>query len=302
MPNLNKAFEKEPKLKAMVTNPDGHIYSLPKKLPMRPIVGNQLFINKKWLDNLGLKMPETYDELVTVLQAFKDKDANGNGDVNDEIPFGSGNFDPTFSYILPFNNRLGGDNTYEMSVKDGKPVYLRTEESYKQGIAAMHEAYKKGLIDPELFTEDTSMSVAKRMDKGVARVGVSSGWTADATFGQHASEYAPLPALKGPDGKQYVVSDPDHLNYGRNEILITNKCKDPAKLLKWLPASKTSMDPLALRLKKMATNTRFWLQKMVNQPMNGLGSIRFVTLDQNMCQMISIAMSTSTKRKVMGSN
>ena len=36
-------------------------------------------------------MPETYDELVTVLQAFKDKDANGNGDVNDEIPFGSGN-------------------------------------------------------------------------------------------------------------------------------------------------------------------------------------------------------------------
>ena len=57
-------------------------------------------------------------------------------------------FDPTFSYILPFNNRLGADNTYEMSVKDGKPVYLRTEESYKQGIAAMHDAYKKGLIDP----------------------------------------------------------------------------------------------------------------------------------------------------------
>ena len=45
---------------------------------------------------------------------------------------------------LPFNNRLGADNTYEMSVKDGKPVYLRTEESYKQGIAAMHDAYKKG--------------------------------------------------------------------------------------------------------------------------------------------------------------
>ena len=309
MPNLNKAFEKEPKLKAMVTNPDGHIYSLPKKLPMRPIVGNQLFINKKWLDNLGLKMPETYDELVTVLQAFKDKDANGNGDVNDEIPFGSGNFDPTFSYILPFNNRLGGDNTYEMSVKDGKPVYLRTEESYKQGIAAMHEAYKKGLIDPELFTEDTSMSVAKRMDKGVARVGVSSGWTADATFGQHASEYAPLPALKGPDGKQYVVSDPDHLNYGRNEILITisartlQNCSNGwINSTRMMPASKTSMDPLVLRLKKMVTSTRSWLQKMVNQPMNGLGSIPFVTLDQNMCQMISIVMSTSTKHKVMVSN
>ena len=120
-----------------------------------------------------------------------------------------------------------------MSVKDGKPVYLRTEESYKQGIAAMHDAYKKGLIDPELYTEDSSMSAAKRMDKSVARVGVSSGWTADATFGLHASEYVPLPALKGPDGKGYVASDPDHYNYGRNELLITTKAKNPAKLLQW---------------------------------------------------------------------
>ena len=58
-----------------------------------------------------------------------------------------------------------------------------------------------------------------------------------------------------------------------------------------MPASKTSMDPLVLRLKKMAISTRSWLQKMVNQPMNGLGSIPFVTLDQNMCLMISIAVS-----------
>ena len=47
------------------------------------------------------------------------------------------------------------------TVKMDKPVYLRTEESYKQGIAAMHDAYKKGLIDPELYTEDSSMSAAK---------------------------------------------------------------------------------------------------------------------------------------------
>ncbi len=60
------------------------------------------------------------------------------------------------------------------------------------------------------FTEDTSMSVAKRMDKGVTRDEV------DTTFGQHASEYVLSPALKNLNGKQYVISDPDHLNYGRN--------------------------------------------------------------------------------------
>ena len=47
------------------------------------------------------------------------------------------------------------------------------------------------------------------------------------------SEYVPLPAIKGPDGKGYVTSDPDHYNYGRNELLVTTKAKNPAKLLQW---------------------------------------------------------------------
>lgn len=233
MPNLKAAMEKEPKLKALITSPDGHIYSLPKKLPMRPLIDNQLFINQKWLDNLGLEMPDTYEDFIKVLTAFKEQDANGNGDANDEIPYGAGNADPTFSFILPFDNRRGQDQTYEMSLKDGKPVYLRTEESYKEGIGWMHDAYAKGLIDPELYTQDQSMSDAKRMDKNVSLVGVSVGWTADATFGLHADEYVALKPLKGPDGERYVFSDPDHYNYGRNELMVTTACKDPEALLTW---------------------------------------------------------------------
>lgn len=233
MPNLKAAMEKEPKLKALITSPDGHIYSLPKKLPMRPLIDNQLFINKKWLDNLGLDMPDTYEDFIEVLTAFKEKDANGNGDLNDEIPYGAGNADPTFSFILPFDNRRGQDQTYEMTLKDGKPAYLRTEENYKDGISWMHDAYAKGLIDSELFTQDQSMSDAKRMDKDISLVGVAVGWTADATFGLHADEYVAMTPLKGPDGNRYVFSDPDHYNYGRNEFMVTTSCEDPASLLKW---------------------------------------------------------------------
>lgn len=49
---------------------------------MQPLV----YLNKTWLDNLGLTYPETVEELYTVLKAFKEQDANGNGDPNDEIP------------------------------------------------------------------------------------------------------------------------------------------------------------------------------------------------------------------------
>ena len=44
------------------------------------------FINKQWLDNLGLSMPTSIDEYYDVLVAFKEQDANGNGDPDDEIP------------------------------------------------------------------------------------------------------------------------------------------------------------------------------------------------------------------------
>ncbi|MCJ7842555.1 extracellular solute-binding protein [Lederbergia sp. NSJ-179] len=231
MPNLKAAFDAEPALRALVTSPDGHIYSLPKKLPLRPIAGNQLFINQTWLDNLGLSMPDTYEDFYNVLKAFKEKDANGNGDPNDEIPYGAGNADSVFSYILPFGMTKGNDKQGYMAVKNGKPVYLPTEEAYKEGIEWMHKSYADGLIDPELFTQDDSMSDAKRKNEGVSLVGVAVGWTPDAVFGPNQDEYVPLAPLKGPDGERYVINDAE--TYARNEFMITTKAKNPEKLLKW---------------------------------------------------------------------
>jgi putative aldouronate transport system substrate-binding protein len=232
MPNLMAAFEAEPVLRALVTSPDGHIYSLPKKLPLRPLAGNQLFINQTWLDNLGLAMPDTYEDFYNVLKAFKEQDANGNGDPNDEIPYGAGNVHAVMSYLLPFGLTKGNDKQGYMALKDGEPVYLPTLEAYKEGIEWMHKGYAEGLIDQEIFTQDNSMSDAKRKNEGLSLVGVSGGWTQDATFGPNQGEYVPLPALEGPDGERYVISDTEI--YSRNEFMITTQAKDPAKLLKWV--------------------------------------------------------------------
>ena len=231
MPNLQKAMKKNPALKAMITSPDGHIWSLPKEAPMRPIIANQLFINKAWLDKLGLQMPTTYDEFVKVLEAFKTKDPNGNGKA-DEIPYGTGNFDPTMSYTLPFGVLRGADNSNEMMMLNGKPAYIRSTDNFKKGIEAMHDAYTKGLIDPELYTLDPTQAQAKLM-ADTETVGVSVGWTADATFGKNAKDYVALPALKGPDGNQYVMSDPDHFNQGRDEFMVTTHAKNVKALIKW---------------------------------------------------------------------
>ena len=50
------------------------------------------------MKNVGLETPATIDELYEVLVAFKEQDANGNGDPNDEIPW-SGGWEHTYNAL-----------------------------------------------------------------------------------------------------------------------------------------------------------------------------------------------------------
>ena len=92
MPNLKKILEERPEYKSLMTAPDGHIYAFPwieelgEGKESIHSVNDMAWINKDWLKKLNLKMPETTDELIAVLEAFKNGDPNGNGEA-DEIPF-----------------------------------------------------------------------------------------------------------------------------------------------------------------------------------------------------------------------
>ena len=88
MPNLKAVLEKRPEVKAAITSADGHIYTLPfiNEWSTNPkeninVVGAIPYINKSWLDELGLEMPTTTDELKTVLEAFKENITVESGDV-----------------------------------------------------------------------------------------------------------------------------------------------------------------------------------------------------------------------------
>ena len=78
MPNLQAVFEKYPEYRTMCTAPDGHIYSFPwieqlgEGKEAIQAIGDIPYINKKWLDCLGLDVPTTVDELEQVLIAFRD--------------------------------------------------------------------------------------------------------------------------------------------------------------------------------------------------------------------------------------
>lgn len=137
------------------------------------------------------------------------------------------------NFIQPFG--IFSNNTAARSmVMDGdEPVFQPTSTKYRDGIAYMADAYSKGLIDEQIFTEDSSQQSPKLQAK-TPIIGVAPSWTTDAAFGANANQYVALPPLKGPDGKRYVNSDPDHWNYARDEFMVTQNAKNVDALMKWV--------------------------------------------------------------------
>ena len=207
MPNLMKAFEEMPALKAISTSADGHIYSLPSRMPKRPIACNVPVINMQWLKNLNLEVPNTIDELEAVLTAFKEQDANGNGDPN-----GTG-------FLIN---------------EDGSASYIYTSEQYKEGLKWAHKLYAAGLIDNETFTQDQIIRDAKCDDPEVSRVGFGYAWSYDAIFRRWMNEYAVIAPLAGPDGVRYQQGDKNGVSSLKsNQLSITTVCRYPEVVLRW---------------------------------------------------------------------
>ena len=136
-----------------MTAPDGHIYSIPYVVE-DDLVGYTPYINGQWLENLGLEMPTTTDEFEAVLQAFKDQDANGNGDTTDEIPFST---DPNNKHIEAMAGYFGMPmNKNGLAIVDGETVYGGVSSKYREFLSWFSGMYQKGLIDTELYTQDSS--------------------------------------------------------------------------------------------------------------------------------------------------
>ena len=88
MPNLCAILEEHPEIRAAITQEDGKIYGLPSGEQMTTAgIGADMdeaysiytipqfsMINKAWLDELGLPVPTTLDELHDALKAFQEND------------------------------------------------------------------------------------------------------------------------------------------------------------------------------------------------------------------------------------
>ena len=92
--HVDDCFEKMPNRTALIYDADaignatidGHVYGFAS--PGAIVRNEGLLVRKDWLDNLGLDIPTTTDELMEVLRAFTFNDPDGNGK-NDTYGYGA---------------------------------------------------------------------------------------------------------------------------------------------------------------------------------------------------------------------
>ena len=230
--NIKKMFAEEPNLLNMVSFEDGSIYSLPHRMPLRPVSYQGNYINQTWLDTLGLDVPETLDEFTEVLRAFKTQDPNGNGQP-DEIPFSwVAGTSTSFGIYWLFGSFGIANNVFtRIAIVDDAPVLLQTTENYKEGIKYLSSLYAEGLIDTEVFTQEWGGWAAKCEQSDPIIMGVTGMWTKTATFGAElADQYSVLPPLKNGDYEVVYPYNDVELKSFPVTWTMTTSCENPEKV------------------------------------------------------------------------
>ena len=222
----------------LVTWPDGSIRSLMTSLEVNyeNDPDGIMMINKNWLDQLGLSIPETTDELYEVLCAFRDNDMNGNGDPGDEIPLElcENNW---AAHVLNMANPWGisGKSSTNVShfykVQDGVVMPTLDTEEFRAFLEYMNRLASEGLMDVEAFTQTNDQYYAK-LKSGA--VGVWFAWTPYSVMSEELSEQYVTMRIPSADGITPVKSgERNRLYANRTGFAITTACEKPERLLEW---------------------------------------------------------------------
>ena len=156
-PNIKKMIA-DPMVKSQLTLPDGKYIVHLQEISTLSQVSQYLYVNKIWLDNLGLDLPKTTEEYMNVLKAVKEKDADGDGKTDYEIPLSMVGVDNFRTLLGAFGIACESDYIY---IRNGKVGYAAATENFRKALEYFHELYAEGLIDSESFAQDIQQLYAK---------------------------------------------------------------------------------------------------------------------------------------------
>ncbi|MEV4627270.1 extracellular solute-binding protein [Micromonospora sp. NPDC049523] len=226
MPNLKDKIARwklEPEIDTLRQS-DGKYYLLPG-VHEKPMHDYSLAVRVDILDQLGLQIPKTWDELYTVLKAMKAR-------YPDTYPFSErwGKPTPGGSLLniigVSYGTQAGWNYqhaTWDPNAK--KFVYTGATEQYKQMLQYVNKLVAEGLLDPESFTQ-TDDQARQKLANGKSFVIGANAQTLvnenrpDLVKTQPNAKLIKIPLLVGPAGE---INPTSRLENG---IMISTKAKE----------------------------------------------------------------------------
>lgn len=129
---------------------NGKVYGIYRA---RDVIRSQIVIRKDWLENLGLEVPTTTDELREVARAFTEDDPDGNGQ------------DDTYGIIIPSWSGIGNGSPYDAFdvwfgsgnlwvEQDGELIPSFTTPEWKQAQDYARDLIQSGYVNADYATFD----------------------------------------------------------------------------------------------------------------------------------------------------
>ncbi len=218
---------------ASIPASDGKMYYIGNLTAQNVNHDGNHYINKAWLDKLGMDIPKTIDELTNVLRAFRDNDMNGNGEA-DEIPFSAADLihqtQGVYTHFANFGVPLQRW-VYACIDDDQKVMFPGYMDGFRAACEWLHMCYDEGLLDQEAITQDSNVWGTK-MNAG--RVGYTTYLRLINTALQ--PETAEMYVSILPPASEYGVSVPRILEVPSMGACLTVANKHIPETLQWLDA------------------------------------------------------------------
>ena len=220
-------------LKKCISNDKGEMMAIPA--PNITAGGiNEMWIRQDWLDNLGLEVPRTWDEMAAVAEAFVTQDPDGNGEADTIGILGPGNsdhmnaiggnqfgLDPLFSSFQSYPQ-------YWLQDEDGTVKYGSIQPETRTALEKIQKLYTDKLIDPEMLVRSNCQEAVLSGKVGIFFGPWWCGYTVgDATLAGEADWRAYFTPLSE-DGNYYT-----HMAEPTTKYVVASKsCKNPEAAFK----------------------------------------------------------------------
>ncbi|MCQ6559434.1 extracellular solute-binding protein [Paenibacillus mendelii] len=161
------------------------------------------YIRKDWLDNLGLQIPKSYDEMIEVMKAFtlNDPDGNKKNDTFGFTAYGNGT-NMSMEFPTYVKNGLVGD----FVVEGDKFIDTRTDLRMQQTLTDTKALLDLGVVDPDWLLNKNGQQYEKATQ---GKAGIVLGFGKNIAFDNNAEGLqAKTKEITGNDKADWAPFDP----------------------------------------------------------------------------------------------